>query len=107
MSGRVREDRFGSRVPPQGSVLRWRHQGTTHVAIHMGRVDGQSHEWRTTARSDSTTWEHIASLIGNNPCAVASGWTEVPTLGVVDFGDDATGAYARELAARAGPDDRP
>jgi hypothetical protein len=92
-TNQVREDRFESHEPPVGSVLRWRHEGVTHVAVHVGRraaggVD-PNHNWRTTAGSSDRdlAWQHIRALIGNNPCSLATGWVDVPQLGAVDFGD--------------------
>jgi hypothetical protein len=100
-STQVREDRFRSRVPPVGSVLRWRHQGTTHVALHVGRQAdvraGDPSAWRIAGRSDSTSWEHVRSLVGNNPCSIATAWGEVPFLDSVDFGDREVDAYAATL----------
>jgi hypothetical protein len=98
----AREDRFYSRVPPVGTVLRWRHQGITHVALHVGPTSGGAAAWRTSAgHSDrDLTWEHVRSMIGNNPCSIATLWADVPLLDVVDFGDTAVGAYADQLAGR-------
>lgn len=100
---RISEDRFGSRVPPVGTVLRWRHQGMTHVGLHIKPETGAS-TWRTTAREGDLTWEHVRALIGNNPCAVASGWVAVATLDAVDFGDTEVDAYVGEWIAPGRPD---
>jgi len=101
---RVTEDRFHSRVPPVGSVLRWRHQGVTHVALHVGAIPGVSHPndtWRVTsgAAERDTTWEYVRSLIGNNPCAIATDWREVPLILMIeaDFGDAAVVDYVEQL----------
>jgi hypothetical protein len=100
----VREDRFGSRVPPVGSVLRWRHQGVTYLAHNVGpAIVGAS--WRVTAdadRDDDISWDRVRSLIGNNPCTIATGWVEVPMLDSADFGDPQVVDYARQLGGRWG-----
>jgi hypothetical protein len=102
----VREDRFRSHVPPVGSVLRWRHQGTTHVALHVGVAAGaadRNESWHTTSGRDhgvATSWEHVRSMIGNNPCSIATGWTDVPLLVEAEFGDDQVGDYVTELRRR-------
>jgi hypothetical protein len=99
---RVTEDRFHSRVPPVGSVLRWRHQGVTHVALHVDAIPGSSRPndtWRVTsgAAERDTTWEHVRSLIGNNPCSIATGWTEVALMIEADFGDVPVADYVEQL----------
>lgn len=98
----VREDRFHSRVPPVGTVLRWRHQGITHLALHVGVVPGSSRSsdtWRVTAGHPEreVTWEHVRSLIGNNPCSIAVGWGEVALMVEADFGDVAVVDYVEQL----------
>lgn len=106
----VREDRFSSRVPPRGSVLRWRHQGVTYVAANVGQVEhGRiAATWRITGSDDLHNWDVVRSRVGNNPAALASDWVEVPTLDVVDFGDVDVANYVESLAsATKGRDRRP
>lgn len=97
-SDAVREDRFASRVPPKGGVLRWRHQGTTHVAVNVGGDPAGS--WRIAGRDGEFPWEYVRAQIGNNPAAGAASWVEVPTLDRVDFGDAEAGAWALGLDRR-------
>lgn len=100
----VREDRFRSHEPPVGSVLRWRHQGVTHVAVHVGRAAAGGLDptagWRVTSGHPDRreiAWEHVRALIGNNPCALATAWVDVPQLDAVDFGDGNVVDFAEQL----------
>ena len=101
MSAEQGVDRFGSE-PPVGTVLRWTATGTygrgsgrvlTYLALRT-----PNGWWDTRDNSHgSTPWAGIVRLIGDNPCDVATRWTEIPAPAPGPSGDDAVGAWASQF----------
>ncbi|MFA7264716.1 MAG: hypothetical protein WC054_00090 [Candidatus Nanopelagicales bacterium] len=100
----AQQNRFGGQQPPKGTVLRWRKSfdeeltgelqffpspdGTgkmqftspaakEYVYVAFRAADGN---WYSTSQRGTAKhkWEDLLELIGESPCEIVSGWTEVP-----------------------------
>lgn len=94
-------ERFGSE-PPIGSVLRWEAmgrvgRGTGQMLTYLGIRTPKG--WWTThdANYGAQTWAQMVSWIGDNPCSVATGWTEIPAPEPEPQGDDVVAAWASQF----------
>lgn len=92
-------ERFGSE-PPIGTVLRWSEPGRyghgvtlTYLAVRVGNGDWYS----TEAQRGQMSWAELVAQVGDNPCSVATAWTEIPAPEPKLRGDDQVAAWASQF----------
>jgi hypothetical protein len=95
--------RWGESAPPVETVLMWSDVDGGNLAIAICVDDDQ---WSTTVpgvKGGAISFASLARMIANNPCAVATGWADIPTVEARPRGRAAVKDWAAQFLAPQTP----